>query len=66
MKAVLTRTPEGVTVDTAAIPSHQIDAMCRTLAASVERFFQNPEVKADFERWQQERRQTLKAGQSGR
>lgn len=55
MKVVQKRTPEAVVVDTAAIPSHQTDAMARTLIGCVERFFRDPAVKADYERWKQER-----------
>ena len=51
MKVVKARTPEGVTVDL---------AMCRTLIGCVGRLFENPAVKADYERWQQERQQRLK------
>lgn len=57
MKAAGTRTPESVAVDFGAIPSHQTDAMCRTLIGCVNRFFEDPAVKADYERWQRERRQ---------
>lgn len=55
MKAVLTRTPESATVDLASIPSHQSDAMCRTLIGCVNRLFENPTIKADYERWRRER-----------
>ena len=60
MKVIKARTPEGVTVDLAAIPPHDTDAMCRTLIGCVGRLFENPAVKADYERWQQERQQRLK------
>lgn len=55
MKAVKTRTPDRVAVNYAAIPSHQSDAMCRTLIGCVSRLFENPAVTADYKRWQQER-----------
>lgn len=60
MKIVKTRTPEAVAVDTAAIPSHQSDAMCRTVIGGVARLFENPAVMADYKRWQQERQQKAK------
>lgn len=56
-KIVQNRTPEGVTVDFDAIPTYQSDAMCRTLIGCVSRLFENPAVKADYERWRQERQQ---------
>lgn len=55
MKIVKTRTPGAVAVDTAAIPSHQSDAMCRTVLGGVARLFENPAVMADYKRWKQER-----------
>ena len=55
MKAVGTRTPESVNADFGAIPSHQSDAMCRTLIGCVTRLFENPAIKADYERWKRER-----------
>lgn len=55
MKEVQTRTPEGVAVDLAAIPSHQSDAMCRTLIGCVGRLFEDPAVVADYKRWKEER-----------
>ena len=56
MKVVQTRTPGAVAVDFGAIPSHQSDAMSRTLIDCVGRLFENPAVMADYKRWQQERR----------
>lgn len=56
MKVVQTRTPGAAAVDFGAIPSHQSDAMCRTLIGCVGRLFVNPAVMADYKRWQQERR----------
>lgn len=60
MKVVQTRTPAAVVVDFAAIPSHQSDAMCRTLIGCVGRLFEDPAVRADYERWQKERQQKTK------
>ncbi len=64
MKVVQTRTPGAVAVDFGAIPSHQSDAMCRTLIGCVGRLFENPAVMADYKRWQQERQQ--KGGNSAK
>ena len=55
MKTVQRRTPEHVTADIAAIPEHQTDAMCRTVIGCLGRLFENPTVKADYERWKRER-----------
>lgn len=60
MKVVQTRTPTTVIVDVNAIPQHQTDAMCRTLIGCVNRIFEDPAVRADYERWQRERQQKTK------
>ncbi len=54
-KMVKTRSPETVTVDIDAIPDYQSDNMCRELIGCVRRLFEDPEVAADYKRWQQER-----------
>lgn len=60
MKIVKTRKPEAVAVDFGAIPSHQSDAMCRTLIGCVGRLFEDPAVQADYKRWQRERQRKMK------
>lgn len=60
MKIVKTRKPETVAVDFDAIPSHQNDAMCRTLIGCVGRLFEDPAIQADYKCWQQERQQKQK------
>lgn len=45
----------GVALD--AMPQHQQDAMARTLIGCISRWFEDPAVKADFERWKSERAQ---------
>lgn len=60
MKVVKTRKPDAVAVDFGAIPSHQNDAMCRTLIGCVGRLFEDPAVQADYKRWHQERQQKMK------
>ncbi len=57
MKSVQKRTPERVAVDFGAIPSHQSDAMCRTVLGCVSRLFENPDIKTDYERWKLNRQQ---------
>ena len=39
----------------AAMPEHQQDAMARILIGCIGRLFENPDVKADYERWKQQR-----------
>lgn len=60
MKIVATRTPAAVSVDFDAIPAHESDAICRTLIGCVSRLFEDPAIQADYNRWQQERRQKSK------
>ena len=40
-----------------AMPEHEQDAMARTLIGCISRMFDDPAVKADFERWKTERTQ---------
>lgn len=60
MKTVKSRTPEAVAVEFGEIPAHTSDTMCRILIGCVDRIFQDPAVKADYKRWQQERQQKAK------
>lgn len=53
--AVLSRTPEQVQVEINTMPEFEVDRMCSTIIGAVNRFFENPAVKADFERWKQNR-----------
>ena len=46
---------ETPTSTLAAMPEHELDAMARTLISSIGRLFENPNVKADFERWKREK-----------
>lgn len=55
MRTVTTRTPSTSSIDLDAIPSHESDAMCRTLICTIERLFQNPAIQADYDRWKRER-----------
>ena len=41
------------------MPDHQQDAMARTLIGCISRWFDDPAVKADFERWKVERAQRV-------
>ena len=55
METVIMREPNTASVDFAAIPSHQQDAMCRTLICCISRWFEDPAVKADYENWKKRR-----------
>lgn len=54
MKIESTRIIEPVTITIDAMPEHQQDAMARTLIGCIVRLFENPEIKADYERWKNE------------
>lgn len=60
MKIVKSRTPEAVAVEVDALPAHTSDTMCRILIGCVDRIFQDPAVKADYERWKEERQRKMK------
>lgn len=55
MKTVQSTTPVVVNVDLDAMPTHESDAICRTLLGCVSHLFDNPAVLADYKRWQKER-----------
>ena len=55
MKVATHTTQETPTSTLAAMPEHERDAMARTLISSIGRLFENPDVKADFERWKREK-----------
>lgn len=55
MKAEATEQRPKVMLD--AMPEHQADAMMRTLIGCVSRLFENPDIKADYERWKRERKE---------
>ena len=43
-------------IDTAAIPKGDIDYLARGVLAEIGDYFERPEVKADYEKWLQERK----------
>lgn len=45
------RSGDGLRIDPDRIPDHETKAMCRAIVAGVKRLFEDPEVKADFEKW---------------
>lgn len=42
------------------MPEHQQDAMARTLISCISRLFENPTIKADYERWKREKNKKMK------
>lgn len=49
------RLPKNVKINLNEMPKYQQDAMCKTILSCTKKFFENPEVQADFERWKKER-----------
>lgn len=64
MKVVVESPVERVKVDMASIPKYQSDAMCRTLIGCITRLFEDPAVRADYERWKQARYASTDHGQA--
>lgn len=52
---------QRVYLDFNAMPSYRQDAMCRILLSCAKKYFEDPAVKKDFERWKKER---LKRGKA--
>lgn len=46
-------------IDPQSIPGYELDRLTRSVVKAVRRYFEDPAVQADFERWQQE--ETTKA-----
>ena len=57
VKIAKARTPNTAEIVLADIPEHQQEAMARTLIGCIGRLFENPDVKADYERWKQKRKE---------
>lgn len=53
MKIAKARTPNTAEIVLADTPEHQQDAMARTLISCISRLFENPDIRADYERWKQ-------------
>ena len=53
-----------LTVDFAAMPRFEQDALCAATLRAVRQMFENPETKADFENWLKERKRGLENGQN--
>lgn len=57
MKIATPRIQEATDVVISAMPEHQQDAMARTLIGCISRLFEDPAIRADYERWKLERKQ---------
>jgi len=40
------------------IPQHEIDALARCLLPEIQKFFESPEGKREFEEWQKSRKES--------
>lgn len=59
MKSQRTTIITNAPIDPHSIPGYQLDRLTRLAIKGVRKYFQDPAVQADFERWQQE--ETAKA-----
>ena len=46
---------ESVHIELNKLPAHEVDHMCRTVTAAVNRLLRDPKNKEDFERWRKAR-----------
>lgn len=60
MKIAIPRTQEATSSTLAAMPEHEQDTMARTLISCISRLFENPTIKADYERWKREKNKKMK------
>lgn len=42
------------------IPQHEIEALARCLLPEIQKFYESPEVKKEFEKWKAQRADRLK------
>lgn len=47
-------TPSTATVMLSAIPKHRLDNLCRATLHAIERYFELPNVKEEYEEWLKE------------
>lgn len=45
-----------IEIDTNSIPDTELHLLSRDLVEVIQQYFEDPEVQADFEKWQKERR----------
>ena len=46
---------ESVHIELNKMPAHEVDHMCRTVSAAVNRLLRDPKMQADFEAWRKAR-----------
>lgn len=52
------RSHAEVKVNSDALATHEFESMCRILVNCVNRYFEDPQVKAEYEQWKRERIKT--------
>lgn len=55
-KKVGTRTPEKINIDLDTIPENESDALCRAVLHGMVALFDDPIVRADYEKWKNEKK----------
>ena len=55
-KKIGTRTPEKINIDLGAIPENESDALCRAVLHGMAAMFEDPTVRADYEKWKNKRK----------
>ena len=55
-KKVGTRTPGKINIDLGAIPENESDGLCRAVLHGMAALFEDPIVRADYEKWKNERK----------
>lgn len=54
-KTVGTRTPENINIELGTIPANEGDALCRAVLHAMTKAFEDPAVRADYEKWKKQR-----------
>lgn len=55
-KKVGIRTPEKINIDLSAVSENENDALCRAVLHGIAAMFEDPIVRADYEKWKNERK----------
>lgn len=46
--------PEVINVNCDTMPSHDSNSMCRILINCINRYFEDPKIKAEYDQWKRE------------